>query len=76
MQLHIKIENKYGNDLIYPCCDNSKLICQLLGTKTIPNDKAKILKELGYTFTKNSLEYDSQVMEILDWANKTGYNER
>jgi hypothetical protein len=50
MELEIKFKNVYGNDLIYPNCDKSRLICQIMETKTIPNDKLELLKELGYKF--------------------------
>jgi hypothetical protein len=44
MILYVKIKNVYGNELMYPDCPNSKLICDLAGTKTItPALKSKLL---------------------------------
>lgn len=36
MILYVKIKNVYGKELMYPDCQESKFICELSRTKTIP----------------------------------------
>ena len=51
MELTVKVKNVYGNDLIYPVCEKSKLICnKLLKAKTFTQSAINTLKELGYSF--------------------------
>jgi hypothetical protein len=61
MKILITVKEKYGNELLYPLNDTAKLICVLLGTKTIPKDKIKTLEDLGYRITMSyyqSLEFE------------------
>ena len=61
MKILITVKEKYGNELLYPLCDTAKLICELLGTKTISKDKIKTLEDLGYKVTmsyEQSLEFE------------------
>ena len=32
--LQVVVKNVYGNDLIYPACNTTKMITELTGTKT------------------------------------------
>lgn len=50
MELKIKIREVYGQRLLYPQCDKSRLFCQLLGTKTIPVSHVRTIEALGYRF--------------------------
>ena len=64
MKILITVKEKYGNELLYPLNDTAKLICTLLGTKTIAKDKVKPLEDLGYRVTmsyEQSLEFDHLV---------------
>ncbi len=46
--LLVEIKNVYGNETIYPVCDDAHVFTQLTGKKTLSrNDIAKI-KMLGY----------------------------
>ncbi len=47
-KLQVIIKSVYGNDLIYPACDTSKLITELTGTKTLVPHQIKILKKNGF----------------------------
>ena len=61
MQVLITVKEKYGNELLYPLNNTAKLICTLLGTKTIAKDKVKPLEDLGYRITMSyyqSLEFE------------------
>ena len=64
MKILITVKEKYGNELLYPLNDTAKLICKLLGTKTIAKDKVKSLEDLGYKVTmsyEQSLEFEHLV---------------
>ena len=64
MKILITVKEKYGNELLYPLNDTAKLICKLLGTKTIAKDKVKPLEDLGYRVTmsyEQSLEFEHLV---------------
>ena len=47
-EIYVKKKNVYGNELVYPDCDTSTLLSQLLPTKTFAPDDIRILKQLGY----------------------------
>ena len=47
-ELQVMIKNVYGNDLIYPACDTTKMITELTGAKTLVPHQIKILKKNGY----------------------------
>jgi len=64
MQVLITVKERYGNELLYPLNNTAKLICKLLGTKTIAQDKVKSLEDLGYRVTmsyEQSLEFEHLV---------------
>ena len=64
MQVLITVKERYGNELLYPLNNTAKLICKLLGTKTIAKDKVKPLEDLGYRVTmsyEQSLEFEHLV---------------
>ena len=46
--IYVKKKNVYGNELVYPDCDTSTLLSQLMPTKTFSSDDIRILKLLGY----------------------------
>ena len=46
----IRIEYNYGQRAVYPHCEQSKLLAQLAGTRTLTNHAMKTLSALGYEF--------------------------
>lgn len=46
--LTVKIERVYGEDKIYPVCQTSHLICDLLEQKTLTQRNITRLKEIGF----------------------------
>lgn len=50
----VALKQSYGRDLLYPDCEDSVTICQLLNTKTLSNFHIRKLRELGYTFQSHS----------------------
>jgi hypothetical protein len=47
--LTVKIERVYGEDKIYPVCQTSHLICDLLEQKTLTQRNITRLKEIGFS---------------------------
>ena len=48
MQIEVKIKNVYGNERIYPVCQNARLFCNLTKTETITFQSLDVIKALGY----------------------------
>lgn len=46
--IHVRTKQVYGADLIYPACNEAKLLARLHGTKTLTPDAISIIKQLGY----------------------------
>lgn len=49
MILYVTEKCVYGNDLIYPDCDKSKELCNLLGLKTMNATAFNVCMVLGLT---------------------------
>ena len=48
--LKVKIRNVYGQDLVYPACESSKLFAFLTNSRTLSDGARRTIKQLGYTF--------------------------
>ena len=48
MQITVTRKSVYGNILIYPACDQSKLFCSMLGSKTLTARDLKHIADLGF----------------------------
>ena len=59
MTIHVQIKTVYGKELIYPCCDTSKLLVALTGAKTFTRKDIDVIKALGY-----SIEVVQQVTKL------------
>ena len=57
-ELLVKVKNVFGRDLIYPKCNDSKLICELLNVITLNDYQIKKLKALDYRLAFNQKDYD------------------
>jgi len=51
MKITVRIDNNYGVRAIYPVCDQSKLLAQLAGTRTLTRHALDTIKKLGYAVT-------------------------
>lgn len=49
--LTVSVKNVYGNRTIYPFCDISHKLADLIGAKTFTSRAIDQLKGLGYVFT-------------------------
>lgn len=47
--IFVRTKNVYGNELIYPACDDSNAFAQLIGKKTFTVSDLRIIKSLGYS---------------------------
>ena len=50
MNLIVRKERVWGNDLVYPICDKAKKLCSITPHKTFSPFAIQRLKELGYKF--------------------------
>ena len=48
--LKLKKKNVYGNELIYPVCQDSIIFSYIAGTKTFCSTTIANIKKLGYKF--------------------------
>ena len=48
MEITVVIKSVYGNEQIYPVCEQAKLFAALAGTKTLTNQSLRLIKQLGY----------------------------
>ena len=48
-KIKVQLRNVYGNELIYPMCDDAKRFTRLTQTKTLHRDDIAGIKSLGYT---------------------------
>ena len=48
MNITVQIKNVYGNELIYPACEHSRLLARLAGKKTLSRQDIDLIKQLGY----------------------------
>ena len=46
--IYVTIKNVYGNELVYPACDDSNSFAQLTNTKTFNANQLRTIKALGY----------------------------
>ena len=46
--LHVEKKNVFGNDLVYPICNQAKLLTSLTGQKTLTQGAINTIKRLGY----------------------------
>ena len=47
--IHVEKKNVYGNELIYPVCQQAKRFAILTGQKTLSNGAIFQIKRLGYS---------------------------
>ena len=49
MNINVTMKNVYGNDIIYPACETSRIFAQMAGQKTLTMRTIMLIKQLGYT---------------------------
>jgi hypothetical protein len=48
MKLLVEIKSVYGNELIYPMCDRSRMFAELVGRKTLSPRQVEVIKQMGF----------------------------
>jgi len=46
--IKIQMKSVFGNELVYPVCDKSKILTALTRKKTLDNQDLEMIKNLGY----------------------------
>ena len=59
MKITIKTKSVYGIMQAYPACPQSKIFCDLTGTKTLTRAALESIKKLGF-----AIEQQAQTMDI------------
>ena len=59
MKITVKIKSVYGIMQAYPACPQSRLFCDLTGTKTLTRSALESIKKLGF-----AIEQQAQTMDI------------
>ena len=59
MKITIKTKSVYGIMQAYPACPQSRLFCDLTGTKTLTRAALESIKKLGF-----EIEQQAQTMDI------------
>jgi hypothetical protein len=49
VSITVQVKNVYGNELIYPVCEQARLFADIAGTKTLSRTVVSQIKRLGYT---------------------------
>lgn len=57
-ELQVEMKIVFGRELIYPVCNDSKLICELLNVKTLNDYQIRKLTALDYRLAFNQEDYD------------------
>lgn len=52
-EIFVRIKNVYGNELIYPNCDTTRLLIKLTGKKTFNYSDINTLKQIGYNVVQS-----------------------
>ena len=48
MNITVRVTNNYGVTVVYPACEQSKLLAQLAGTRTLTRHALDTIRKLGY----------------------------
>jgi len=54
MTITVRITNNFGNRAVYPACETSKKLAELIGTKTFTDRAIAQIKDLGYAIAVQS----------------------
>jgi len=56
MKITVIIKNVYGNEVVYPVCEQAKLFARLAGTKTLTLESLSLITALGYEISTQQTE--------------------
>ena len=46
--IKVRVTNSFGNERIYPACENAELFCAIAGAKTLTRANIDHIKALGF----------------------------
>lgn len=49
MEITVRIKNVYGNELIYPVCQQALSFAAIAGTKTLSRNDIAHIRDIGFT---------------------------
>jgi hypothetical protein len=55
--LFVKVKPQWGKNVLYPNCENSRLLLRLPSAKTFTPENKKVLEQIGFTFNYNAEYY-------------------
>jgi len=55
--LFVKVKPQWGKNVLYPNCENSRLLLRLASAKTFTPENKKVLEQIGFTFNYNAEYY-------------------
>ena len=58
--LFVKVKPQWGKDVLYPACQNSRLLVRLANSKTVTPENKKILEQMGFVFNYNAEYYNGK----------------
>jgi hypothetical protein len=58
--LFVDVKPQWGKDVLYPACENSRLLVRLSNAKTVTPENKKILEQMGFVFNYNAKYYSSK----------------
>ena len=58
--LFVEVKPGWGKNLLYPNCENSKILARIAGNETITPEHKKLLELMGYEFNYNSEYYSGK----------------
>ena len=67
--LYVVTKTVYGNELVYPLCERSKVLAKLCGTKTLTEKHIRLIEKLGYEFRNHDTVPKWLYKDLID--NKT-----
>ena len=48
MQIKVRKDRVYGNEVFYPACDKAELFALIAGTKTLTPYTIRLIKQMGH----------------------------
>ena len=57
-EIRVQVKSVYGEEKVYPVCEDAKTFAQLAGTKTLTRETLMLIRRLGYEIEVVSPAYD------------------
>lgn len=47
-KINLVSKSVYGKEMLYPNCEHSRVLCEIMKSKTVPEHQVNLIRELGY----------------------------